>query len=443
MSDKYLDLVSAGPLKRVAGTLGLPRPVRLKRYSQGHDLPASPVLVLGESAVADGTAETLLDWGLEVRRHAVPGERLGGIVAVFDQVEKPADLGDVMLAVGGALRALEPSGRVITVFRDADASASPAQAAARRGVDGATRSLAHEMRAGATANGIVLAEGVAPVAPSVLGALRFLLSGRSAYVSGQFLHIGSEAGGLPADPSRPLEGRTAVVTGAARGIGAEIARVLHRDGARIIGVDVVPASESLAAVMNEVQGTAVQLDITAEDAAAKIAKAARGPVDILVNNAGITRDKLLANMKPEQWHQVLDVNVQAQLQLNAGLLEAGAFGPEPRIIGLTSTSGIAGNRGQTNYAASKAGVIGLTRASAPELAGAGGTINAVAPGFIETEMTAKMPPVTREVARRLSSLQQGGLPVDVAEAIAFLAAPQAGGINGTVLRVCGQNMVGA
>ena len=162
-----------------------------------------------------------------------------------------------------------------------------------------------------------------------------------------------------------------------------------------------------------------------------------------MHNAGITRDKLLANMTAEKWDPVLGVNVLAPLRITERLLASDGLGPAPRVIGVASTSGIAGNRGQTNYAASKAGVMGMVVAWAPELAGRGGTINAVAPGFIETDMTSRMPALTRQVARRLSSLQQGGQPEDVAEAIAFLASPQAGGINGEVLRVCGQNLVGA
>jgi 3-oxoacyl-[acyl-carrier protein] reductase len=117
---------------------------------------------------------------------------------------------------------------------------------------------------------------------------------------------------------------------------------------------------------------------------------------------------------------------------------------QSRVVCLSSTTGLSGNRGQTNYGATKAGVIGLVRASAPAFAAHGAsTINAIAPGFIDTEMTAKMPLATREVARRLSSLQQAGLPIDVAEAAAWLSSPGAGGVNGQVLRVCGQNLVGA
>jgi len=163
----------------------------------------------------------------------------------------------------------------------------------------------------------------------------------------------------------------------------------------------------------------------------------------VVHNAGVTRDKLLANMDQARWNQVISINIAAQLRINEALLASEHFRSSPRIVSVASTSGIAGNRGQTNYAASKGGVMGMVRASAPLLASRGGTVNAVAPGFIETEMTARIPFAVREVARRLNSLQQGGLPSDVAETIAFLACDAAGGINGEVLRVCGQNLVGA
>ena len=168
-----------------------------------------------------------------------------------------------------------------------------------------------------------------------------------------------------------------------------------------------------------------------------------GRLDIVIHNAGITRDKLLANMDQGRWNSVIAVNIAAQLRINEALLASEHFRNAPRIVSVASTSGIAGNRGQTNYAASKGGVMGMVRATAPLLAERHGSINAVAPGFIETEMTARIPFATREVARRLNSLQQGGQPGDVAEAIAFLASDAAGGITGEVLRVCGQNLVGA
>jgi len=250
----------------------------------------------------------------------------------------------------------------------------------------------------------------------------------------------------PDDWTRPLAGKVALVTGAARGIGAAIAETLARDGAQVIAADLPGAGDRLAAVANRIAGSALQLDIAAADAPQTIAGYAEqrhGGLDIVVHNAGITRDKLLANMKPEHWQSVLSVNLAAQLRVNRALLETGALREGGRVVCLASTSGIAGNRGQTNYAASKAGVIGMVRSFAPSFAARSASINAVAPGFIDTDMTRSMPFLTREVARRLSSLQQAGQPVDVAEAIAFLAQPGSGGVNGQVLRVCGQNLVGA
>ena len=460
MSDTYLDLVSGGLPATIAKRLGLPRPVRLRRTDPAavdRPLTPGPVLVLSDEAStadADAVAEGLLGWDLDVHRTPRLGDhaRWGAVVVVLTGLTHPAQLAAPALALAPALKQMAAGARVVTLSRTAPPAGAtgdgdPAVAAARQGVDGFLRSLAKEMRAGATANGLVLAEDLEVGAPSVRGGLRFLLSARSAFVDGQLLPVG--AGGTePTDWVRPLEGVVAVVTGAARGIGAATARVLARDGAHVLGVDVPAAGESLAAVMNEVRGTALQLDITVPDAAARILAAAReryGHLDVVVHNAGILRDKLLANMTADRFEGLLAVNITAPLRMNETFAAPGTLGgagAAPRIISLASTSGIAGNRGQTNYGAAKAGIIGMTRALAAPLAAAGGTANAVAPGFIETDMTASIPPVPREISRRGSSLQQGGQPVDVAEAIAFLASPQAGGINGQVLRVCGQLMVG-
>jgi 3-oxoacyl-[acyl-carrier protein] reductase len=189
------------------------------------------------------------------------------------------------------------------------------------------------------------------------------------------------------------------------------------------------------------------MDITAPDAGPRLARqlvARHGGADVVVHNAGITRDKLLVNMDADRWNAVLAVNLQAQLDLTQALLDTdGALRAGAWVVSVSSQSGIAGNRGQTNYAASKAGIIGMVRAWAPAFAARGATVNAVAPGFIVTEMTASMPLGTREIGARLNSLQQGGLPVDVAETIAWLAQPASAGVNGQVVRVCGQSLVGA
>ncbi|GAA1131967.1 3-oxoacyl-ACP reductase [Arthrobacter flavus] len=444
MTDNYLNLVNSGPAGKLAKKLGLPRPAVLRRHHQGAALVPGPLLVLGAGAGADSLACELLGWNLDVRRHARPGEKLGAVVVVLENVTAPGDLGAPILELGQAVRQLARGGRIVTVSRPVQETTDPAEAAARQGIDGIVRSVGRELRAGATANGILLRDG-APV-QAASGALRFLLSGKSAFVSGQFITVHTSGQDSRQDEERPLTGQTAVVTGAARGIGAEIAAVLSRDGARVVVVDVPAAGEQLATVANRIGGTALQLDITTADAGARILEHVQqryGSLDLLVHNAGITRDKLLANMDAARWDSVLAVNLESQLRVNEALLASEVFAATGRIVCLASTSGIAGNRGQSNYAASKAGVIGMVRSTGVVLDGTDRTINAVAPGFIETEMTAKMPFATREVARRLSSLQQGGLPIDVAETIAFLASPGAAGVNGQVLRVCGQSLVGA
>jgi 3-oxoacyl-[acyl-carrier protein] reductase len=166
-------------------------------------------------------------------------------------------------------------------------------------------------------------------------------------------------------------------------------------------------------------------------------------LDVVVHNAGITRDKRLANMSEDRWTSVIDVNLGAPERITSELLDRRLIRPNGRVIGVASIAGIAGNNGQTNYATSKAGVIGLVDALAPIAATQGITVNAVAPGFIETQMTAKVPVVLREAGRRMNSLSQGGLPVDVAEAVAWYADPRSYGVTGNVVRVCGQSLLGA
>ena len=193
-------------------------------------------------------------------------------------------------------------------------------------------------------------------------------------------------------------------------------------------------------------GTAFQVDITSKEAPVHLAgylNERHGGADIFVHNAGITRDRSLVNMPADQWASVLDVNLGAQLRINEALLDQNVLHPGGRVICISSTSGIAGNRGQTNYAASKAGIIGMVQAMASEMAKREMTVNAIAPGFIETAMTRAMPLATREIGRRINSLNQGGLPVDVAEAVAWLGQPGTGGVNGQVVRVCGQSILGA
>ena len=445
MTDAYTRFIRSAPGGALAKQLGLPRPAKLLRRQDRPEPVLGPVVVVGDGAGADGIAHLLLERGVDVRRRFEELRKVGSVIIVADEISAPAELGPLVLPLAGAMRSLVPGARVVTVSRPARGE-DPARDAARGGVEGFVRSLAHEMRGGATANGILVEDGVGLDAPGVLGALRFFLSARSAYVTGQMLTVGSGAGSSTENESLPLAGRTALVTGAARGIGAAIARTLAADGAQLVVLDIPGAGTELARLANELRAVPIQLDVTSAGAGRRLVDALRErglALDVIVLNAGITRDKLLANMTADRWDAVLAVNISSQITLTEALIEAGdVLGEQPRVVSLASTSGIAGNRGQTNYAASKAGVISFVEALAAQLESRGGTANAVAPGFIETDMTARMPALTREVARRLSSLQQGGLPVDVAEAIAFLSTPEAGGIRGETLRVCGQNMVG-
>jgi 3-oxoacyl-[acyl-carrier protein] reductase len=336
---------------------------------------------------------------------------------------------------------------VVVVGTIPDHAGSSDERIAQRALEGFTRSLGKELQKGATAALVYLSPDAKPAATGLESTLRFLLSAKSAYVDGQVFYVGAADSTPPADWDRPLDGKVGIVTGAARGIGATIAEVFARDGARVVAVDVEAAAEALAETATRVGGTALTLDVTADDAVDRITEHLHqhydGRADILVNNAGITRDKLLANMDDARWNAVLAVNLLAPQQLTQGLVGNGSIGDGGRVIGLSSMAGIAGNRGQTNYATTKAGMIGLTQALAPELAEKGITINAVAPGFIETQMTAAIPLATREVGRRMNSLLQGGQPVDVAETIAYFASPASNAVTGNVIRVCGQAMLGA
>ncbi len=305
------------------------------------------------------------------------------------------------------------------------------------------RSVAKEVGKGATAQLLYVAPGAEA---GVESTLRFFLSARSAYVSGQVVRIRAADAAAPADWQRPLADKVALVTGASRGIGEAIAETLARDGAHVVCLDVPDQGEALVDVANRVDGSALQLDITAADAPATLAEHLRGRhggVDVVVHNAGVTRDKTLGRMTEDQWAMTIDINLSSQERINDRLLSDDVLRPGGRIVGVSSVSGVAGNRGQANYATSKAGVIGLVEALAPALAERPATINAVAPGFIETQMTAAMPVPTREAGRRTNSLAQGGLPVDVAETIAWLASPGSAGVNGSVVRVCGQALIGA
>ncbi len=444
MSDKYQSFSQSPIGKLLVKNLGLPAPMPLERYTPGAPLVDGTVVTGGTGRLAESLAG-LLDT-LGIASTETPDDTTSYKGLVFDATGLTS--ADQLVALRDfftpLMRRLATCPRVVVLGTPPE-QVSGAERVAQRALEGFTRSLGKEIGRGGTVQLVYVAEGAEAATTSTLG---FLLSPKSAYVSGQVVRIGAtgttEAAPV-ADQLRPLDGRVALVTGASRGIGEQIARVLHRDGATVVGVDVPQAASELQALMKELDGDWLTLDITGKDAPQRIAHhlaEKHGGVDVVVHNAGITRDKKLANMGEDRWDSVVAVNLTAPERISRELLDQGVVNAGGSIVGVASIAGIAGNVGQTNYATSKAGVIGLVDSLKDELSD-GITVNAVAPGFIVTQMTAAVPFATREVGQRLNAMAQGGLPVDVAETIAWYASPGSTAVNGNVVRVCGQMMLGA
>ncbi|MDC5647406.1 3-oxoacyl-ACP reductase [Acinetobacter baumannii] len=463
MTDQYQAFTQSPIGKFVVKNLGLPSPVVLERFESAQPVVKGAVLVgAAPSSVLSGAIAQVLSnihadsyvgnnvalqqeaakVGLNLRPFNAGDKESKFKAVVFDAsgIQNSEQLNELYKFFNPIARQVATSGRVIVIGTTPETAKTVKQAIAQRALEGFIKSVGKEFKKGITAQVVYVDEGAAANLESTL---RFLLSPRSAYVSGQVIRV-SKADVVDVDWAKPLAGKTALVTGASRGIGEAIAHVLARDGAHVICLDVPPQQADLDRVAADIGGSTLAIDITAADAGEKIKAAAakQGGLDIIVHNAGITRDKTLANMKPELWDLVININLSAAERVNDYLLENDGLNANGRIVCVSSISGIAGNLGQTNYAASKAGVIGLVKFTAPILKN-GITINAVAPGFIETQMTAAIPFAIREAGRRMNSMQQGGLPVDVAETIAWFASTASTGVNGNVVRVCGQSLLGA
>ncbi|SDX64905.1 3-oxoacyl-ACP reductase [Marinobacter mobilis] len=468
MSDLYLKFVNTPVGKSAAQTLGLPSPVTLNRWkradqpfiegdvlvgaalgskaiaSLGAILGASPANLFhasGTDSLADsskaGNKATALDLSGDI------SQRFSALVFDASGMKDTTELRALYDFFHPTIRKLAGNARVLIIGQDPANCKSAAQAASQRALEGFTRSIGKEIgKKGSTANLLWLAPGTEKQLES---SVRFFLSPRSAYVSGQFARISKSTHNAPAtNPVAPLTGKVALVTGASRGIGESIADILARDGATVIGLDIPQAMEDLQKVTDRIKGKALGCDITSADAPKQIAAFVKehfGGIDLVIHNAGITRDKTLGNMPEHFWDMAIAVNLTAEELIDEELMEQELLRDNGRIVCVSSISGIAGNFGQTNYACAKSGVIGYVEAMAKQLKN-GITINAVAPGFIETQMTAAMPLTIREAGRRMNSLSQGGQPVDVAEAIAWYCNPSSVGVNGNVVRVCGQSLIG-
>jgi 3-oxoacyl-[acyl-carrier protein] reductase len=470
MSDRYQQLVNTPIGRIVTKQVGLPTPVPLERYRPGRPVIDGPVL-LGAAPggrLAGALAAVLVSAGaeastpmepLELRSAAADAGLDAGIfnaeaaaeedtfkALVFDAtgIADSDELHEAWAFFHPTIRRVRRNGRVIVLGTPPEACAEPAAHIAQRALEGLSRSIGKEVRRGSTAQLVYAAPGAEA---GIESTIRFLLSPRSAYVSGQVIRIAGEH--LPPediDWERPLQGKVALVTGASRGIGEAIAETLARDGAHVLGIDVPAMGADLEEVAGRIGGSSLTVDITdagAPDTIAQHVKTAHGGVDVVVHNAGITRDKTLGRMNAELWDSVLGVNLIAPQRIDRALFGQNLVRENGRVVAVSSISGIAGNAGQTNYATSKAGIIGFVQAWTPALSKRGVTLNAVAPGFIETRMTQAMPIATREAGRRMNSLSQGGLPVDVAETIAWFAGPGSSAVTGNIVRVCGQSLIGA
>lgn len=443
-----LNLNVSLPIDRVLKVAGLPAPTPLRRHEAGAPLLPAPALVGGASGgrLAEPVRQIVAAAGGTVLSAPPEAEdqRLGALIFDATGVKSTAELRQLYDFFHPVIRRVASSGRVLVLGTPPDTTSSVSESVAQRSLEGFVRSVGKEVGKGSTANLVLVEPGAEDAIESTI---RFFLSARSAYVSAQGVRVSAltGVGTTVGDWEQPFAGKTVLVTGASRGIGEAIAETFARDGAHVVALDVPQQGDALSAVANRIGGSALQLDITSSDAPSTLAsylRDRRGGVDAVVHNAGVTRDRTLGRMSEKEWDLLMDINLSSTERIDEALLGGDVLAADGRIVGVSSISGIAGNRGQVNYATSKAGVIGRVEAMAKELAGTGRTINAVAPGFIETQMTAAMPFGPREVGKRINSLSQAGLPIDVAETVAWFASPASGGVNGNVVRVCGQQLLG-
>ena len=472
MNDFYTRIAQSDIGKSIFDGIGLPSPPKLKRSPEASlEKPRGRILVAG-ALHAKALRKTLAElvntdasismpfWdhapaaALFSKHNAASQKKIEQVsfnqvsnhkfkALVFDAtgIRAAEQLKTLYMFFHHALKHLKLGGRVVVISNSEENCETTEQIACSEAIRSFVRSLAKEIgNKGANANVLELDKGAEK---NIISPLSFLLSRKSSYVTGQSLLLRSTKQLTPSW-HKPLKGKTALVTGAALGIGAETARALARDGAVVVCLDIPANQAALTQFASNIGGHAIALDLMAENAIDELIQTLTsqlGVLDIVIHNAGITRDKTLRKMSSEQWDSVMRLNLERIIGINNALLDKGALNRDARIVAVSSISGIAGNFGQTNYACSKGGLAGYTRALSKELTN-GITINAVAPGFIETRMTSKVPLIPREMGRRSNAFSQGGLPLDVAEVIAYFSQPASQSLNGNVLRVCGQSLLG-
>lgn len=393
--------------EKILSLLGFPPPALLhKTYTPWKDgtATANNALVVDGRNVSNATA----------------------LKAVFNQLQ-------------AGVKNIKANGKVLIYSIQPDLLEDVHHSTYQRALEGISRSLAKELGGrGTTVNLVKLPPKVN--LNNYKTVEEFFLSGRSAFITAQAV-VANEA----TKSGRELSEKICVVTGGAGGIGSATVQRLAAEGATVVIADIPQMEERAKSLLSD-KVSFLGADLTDEAARKSLLnsiKEKHGRIDVLVNNAGITRDKTLKNMPEHYWDSLVAINLTAVINLTEDALAMELIPEGGRIISTSSISGIAGNFGQTNYTATKAALIGYSASKAKELKAKGITINAIAPGYIETDMVKTMPLMTRIFAERLTSLAQAGKPEDIAEAMAFLAHPGAESINGQVLRVCGGSFLGA
>ena len=427
--------------------LGFAPPIDLLRFNGDNLLPESVLVISLSSSCSETITNSVASIGLTLldSQAAINDKSLPALIIDATQYQEQDSYAQLYQTVSNVLPSLSKNARVVIVGSAITAHMSPQKSAFSQGLVGFGKSLAKELgRKGTTLNIIFIEPDVSD---ELVGPLQYFLSAKSTFVSGQVVTVRQCQNLSAIANQRPAAKKLALVTGASQGIGAAIAQTLARDNYHVVGVDIEPAKQNLLNIMAEIDGDSICLDISSDNAGQVIADYLTNNnqqgYDLIVHNAGITRDKTLTKMPEHWWTSTLDINLLSVMKINDYLLQHKVINANGRIVCMASMNGLAGQAGQTNYAMSKAGLMGYVNSMAETVISQGITINAVAPGFIETKMTEQIPFFTREMGRRMNALSQGGKTQDVAETVAFFAQSQSYAVTGQTLRVCGLNFIGA
>lgn len=454
MTDYFLELAKNPWAQKIAAKLpiniALPPVLNRKDTAWGaQELSGKTVLFVptasGSSSLESGLAKTVESLGGTILKELPADKKIAALVLDFGKATDVKETASLYAAIHSYIKNIKKSGRLIIHWQK-----SAKNEAIEAALSALVKSIGRELgKYGSTAN-LILSDSKA-TGSATQAAIAWLLSDRSAFVSGQLFHVEANSAAPAFDPKQEglLAGKTAIVTGAARGIGLLIAQCFRREGAHVIGIDHPSQEDILKSEMKGIGADVFLQDLLDANAVTNIKNLIHngpGQIDIMVHNAGITKDRTIANMQAADWDRVMQVNYAFPSKMTMELLKPGsAIIPLIKeggcVVNISSIVGLAGNFGQTNYAAAKGALIGHTKDMHKQKISA--NINAIACGFIETKMTEKIPPVMREIARRINALKQGGLPSDVAEATLFLCSGLGSGISGQTIRVCGLHPAGA